>query len=63
MSMQKDVSTQADMLLAVLLPKWLIPVPDTEDNTRFVMRNYVCLMMLHYNLTVDYTVVTYVYRI
>ena len=35
LSMQKDVSTQADILLAVLLPKWLLPVPDTEDNTRF----------------------------
>ena len=35
LNMQEDVSTQADMLLAVLLPKWLTPVPDTEANTRF----------------------------
>ena len=30
-----DVGTQADMLLAVLSPKWLIPVPDIEANTTF----------------------------
>ena len=34
---QKDVSTQADIFSAVLLPKQSTPIPETEASTSFTM--------------------------